>query len=65
MKQSRISIVYRLYRDHPEKGESSNLYNHYKRGLQGIHEPNKSAKLAYAAWLAGRDTAQADQQQTK
>lgn len=47
--------VYEAYRDEPEKYESSNLFNHYKRGLAGLDGPSKKQALAHAAWRAGRE----------
>jgi hypothetical protein len=52
---SRVEKVYRFYRDTPKPPARGHLYDHYKRGLAGIMEPSKTAKLAHAAWQAGRD----------
>lgn len=51
-----VDVVYRLFRDTPDKGKTSELYNHYKRGRLGIMRPRPQQKLALAAWQAGRDT---------
>lgn len=52
--------VYRQYRDDPDGGKRSYLHDHYRRGLAGIMEPSKKAKLAHAAWRAGQDKTEAD-----
>lgn len=51
--------VYRLYRDDPEAGRSSYLHDHYRRGREGIMEPDRQALRAHAAWRAGRDAVNA------
>lgn len=52
--------VYRLFRDTPDAGKSSELHNHYRRGRQEIMKPEPNQVLALAAWRAGRDAARAD-----
>jgi hypothetical protein len=52
--------VYRLYRSDPGAGVSNYLRNHYRRGRRAIREPSRKARLAHAAWRAGRDRAQSD-----
>jgi hypothetical protein len=49
--------VYEIFRETPHRGESSYLYDHYKRGIQGIMKPDAKKRLALAAWQAGADTA--------
>jgi hypothetical protein len=51
--------VYRMFRDDPEAHRSSYLHDHYRRGLQGIMEPDKGAVSAHDAWRAGLDSAAA------
>jgi hypothetical protein len=53
--------IYRLFRDHPERGASSYLADHYKRGLQGVMKPDGYPALS--AWRAGRDTATSETKQ--
>jgi len=48
--------VYDLFRHDPEKGRSSHLHNHYRRGLMDVLPPGRGQVAAYAAWRAGRDT---------
>lgn len=50
--------VYRLYRDNPAEGRSSYLHDHYKRGRLHVARPH--SKPALAAWMAGRDAADAE-----
>lgn len=47
--------VYEMFMADPEQCRSSYLYDHFKRGQQGVMRPVASQKLALAAWRAGRD----------
>lgn len=51
-KADAVDKYFRFQENPPKRGH---LYDHYKRGLKGIMKPDKKAKLALAAWQAGRD----------
>lgn len=51
-------IVYRFFREAPDKRRSPWLYAHYRRGRDNRDAPRPSHNLALAAWRAGRDSAQ-------
>lgn len=48
--------VYDLFMATPEKGQSSYLHDHYRRGREGIMRPGSAYPLSDAAWRAGRDS---------